>query len=151
MNKKMKIAGIVNIASAVFTLLALVYILLDVAVLKSFQHRLQGWDGVGVALVLAISMAVEYPATVAQLVFQGLNGGMELAYPKRGKGVHKALRVIAWIVGIVAAGVHGFFAVTYFTTGFVLWGLLIAVATAGAIASPILTSVAHRASDNTAE
>ena len=144
MNKKMKVAGIVNVASGVFTLLALLFILLDIAVLKSFQHRLQGWDGVGVALLFALSAAIEYPATVLQLVYQGINGGIELAYQKRGRQVHKALRVIAWIVGVVAAGVHLFFAVTYFSTGFVLWGLLIALAAAGAVASPLLTSVAHK-------
>ena len=144
MNKKMKVAGIVNVASGVFTLLALLFILFDIAVLKSFQHRLQGWDGVGVALLFALSAAIEYPATVLQLVYQGINGGIELAYQKRGRQVHKALRVIAWIVGVVAAGVHLFFAVTYFGTGFVLWGLLIALAAVGAVASPLLTSVAHK-------
>lgn len=144
MNKKMKVAGIVNVASGVFTLLALLFILLDIAVLKSFQHRLQGWDGVGVALLFALSAAIEYPTTVLQLVYQGINGGIELAYQKRGRQVHKALRVIAWIVGVVAAGVHLYFAVTYFSTGFVLWGLLTALAAAGAVASPLLTSVAHK-------
>lgn len=144
MNKKMKVAGIVNVASGVFTLLALLFILLDIAVLKSFQHRLQGWDGVGVALLFALSAAIEYPATVLQLVCQGINGGIELAYQKRGRQVHKALRVIAWIVGVVAAGVHLYFAVMYLSTGFVLWGLLIALAAAGAVASPLLTSVAHK-------
>ena len=144
MKEKMKIAGAFNIAAAVFSALCLGFILLDIAVLKTFEHRLQGWDGVGVALLFAISAAVEYPATIINIVFQGINGGMVLAYPKKGKGVHKALRVIAWIVGIVAAGIHAVFAVTYFTVGFVLWGVLIALTTASSVAAPLLTSIAHK-------
>ena len=144
MNKKMKIAGIFNLSAAAFSVLSLGFILLDIAVLKTFEHRLQGWHGVGVALLFAISAAVEYPATIINVVFQGINGGMTLAYPKKGKGVHKALRVIAWILGIVSAGIHAVFAITYFTVGFVLWGVLIALTTASSVAAPLLTSVAHK-------
>ena len=143
MNKKMKIAGIVNFAAMGLAVLCLGFILLDIAVLKLFQHRLQGWDGVGVALLFALSATIEYPATIVNAVFQGINGGMQLSYPKRGKGVHKALRVIAWIVGVAAAGIHGFFAITYFTTGFVLWGVVTALITLAAIAAPLLTSIAN--------
>ena len=144
MKKKMLIAGIVNIAGAVLTVLALGFILLDIAVLKLFETQMEGWDGVGVALLFALSAAIEYPATLVNAVFQCLNGGMMLAYPKREKGVHKALRVIAWVVGVVTAAIHGYFAVLYFSVEFVLWGVLTALATVLAIASPILTTIAHK-------
>jgi len=144
MKKKMLLGGAVNVAAAVCTVLCLGFILLDIAVLKIFQTQLEGWDGVGVALLFALSAAIEYPATLLNAVFQGISGGVMLAYSKRGKGVHKALRVIAWIIGVGAALVHGYFAVVYFSVGFVLWGVLTALPTLLALASPILTTIAHQ-------
>lgn len=144
MNKKMKIAGIFNISAAAFSVLSLGFILLDIAVLKLVLHQTQGWDGVGVALIFALSLAIEYPATLVNLVFQGISGGIALSYPKKEKGVHKALRVIAWIVGIVAAGVHAFFAITYLNAGLILWGTLIALTAASSVVAPIFTTIAHK-------
>jgi hypothetical protein len=144
MKKKMLLGGTVNVAAALCTVLCLGFILLDIAVLKTFEGKMEGWDGVGIALLFALSAAIEYPATLLNAVFQCISGGMMLGYAKRGKGVHKALRVIAWVFGVVAAFIHGYFAVLYFSVGFVFWGVLTALPTLLALASPILTTIAHK-------
>ncbi len=143
MKKKMLIAGIVNLAAAVLTVLCLLFILLDISAFKLFENNVEGLEGLGIAVIFALSIAIEYPATAVNFIFQGISGGVQLAYPKRGKGVHKALRVIAWIVGVAAAAVHAYFAVLYFSAEFVLWGVLIALTSLATIAAPLLTSIAH--------
>ena len=67
-----------------------------------------------------------------------------LAYEKRGKGVHKALRVIAWIVAVISFAVHTFFAFAHFENALILWGILTTIAGLCSIAAPILTTIAHK-------
>ena len=141
---KIKLAALTNIAAAVWALLCVGFILLDVSVLQWTEGQLQGWEGLGVAIVIALLLMFDLPATVVNAIFQFVCGGQLLAWEQRGKGVHKVLRVFAVIVGVLAALIHAFFAYTFLDSGCVVWGVLLVISALSALASPILLLAAHR-------
>ena len=141
---KMKLAAVVNIVGAVCSLLCFGFILLDVSVLHWTTEESKDLVGLGVAIVIALFLMFDLPATGLNSVFQFVCGGLMLAYERRGKGVHKVLRVFAVIVGILAMLVHAFFAYTFLDSGCVLWGILTAISALSALLSFVLLAVAHR-------
>ena len=145
---KMKLAALTNFAAAVWALLCVGFVFLDVAIFKwttgGLEGRLEGWEGLGVAIVIALFMMFDLPATAVNAIFQFVCGGQMLAYESREKGVHKVLRVFAVIVGVLATLIHAFFAYTFLDCGCVLWGILVAISALSALAAPILLLVAHR-------
>ena len=142
--KKILVGGVVYIAAAVATVLCLGFIVLDASVLKWTIGNLEGTEGLGVAIVLALSLSIQYPAAAVNLIFQLICGVVMVTYPKRELVLHKALRVIATIVGVVAALVHGFFALTYLNGGVALWGVLSLLVAVLALVAPIISAVAHK-------
>ena len=144
MKKKMIIAGIVNIVTALVSVLCLALIFLDYQVFKWTSVETDGWDGLGMGLLLVVSILYEYPTTLLAVIFQGVNGGLMLAYGKRGKGVHKALRVIAWIFAVISFVVHAFFVFSHFENALIFWGVLTVIAGLCSIAAPIMATIAHK-------
>ena len=144
MDRTKKFAGLANIASAVWAILCDGFILLDVSVFKWTMEQSKDLVGLGVAIVIALFLMFDLPATVVNAIFQFVGGGLLLTWEQRGKGVHKVLRVFEVIVGVLAALIHGFFAYTFLDEGCVLWGILLAISALSALASPILLLAAHR-------
>ena len=141
---KMKLAAVTNLAAAVWALLCVGFILLDTTVLQWTTRHLEGAEGLGVGIALALFLIFDLPATAVNAIFQFVCGGQMLAYESREKGVHKVLRVFAVIVGVLATLIHAFFAYTFLDCGCVLWGILVAISALSALAAPILLLVAHR-------
>ena len=141
---KMKLAALTNLAAAVWALLCVGFILLDTTVLQWTTRQLEGAEGLGVGIALALFLIFDLPATAVNAIFQFVCGGQMLAYESREKGVHKALRVFAVIVGVLATLIHAFFAYTFLDCGCVLWGILVAISALSALVAPILLLVAHR-------
>ena len=141
---KMKLAALTNLAAAVWALLCVGFILLDTTVLQWTTRQLEGAEGLGVGIALALFLIFDLPATAVNAIFQFVCGGQMLAYESREKGVHKVLRVFAVIVGVLATLIHAFFAYTFLDCGCVLWGILVAISALSALAAPILLLVAHR-------
>ena len=141
---KMKLAALTNLAAAVWALLCVGFILLDTTVLQWTTRQLEGAEGLGVGIALALFLIFDLPATAVNAIFQFVCGGQMLAYESREKGVHKVLRVFAVIVGVLATLIHAFFAYTFLDCGCVLWGILVAISALSALVAPILLLVAHR-------
>ena len=141
---KMKLAALTNLAAAVWALLCVGFILLDTTVLQWTTRQLEGAEGLGVGIALALFLIFDLPATAVNAIFQFVCGGQMLAYESREKGVHKVLRVFAVIVGVLATLIHAFFAYTFLDCGCVLWGILVSISALSALAAPILLLVAHR-------
>ena len=114
---KMKLAALTNLAAAVWALLCVGFILLDTTVLQWTTRQLEGAEGLGVGIALALFLIFDLPATAVNAIFQFVCGGQMLAYESREKGVHKVLRVFAVIVGVLATLIHAFFAYTFLDCG----------------------------------
>lgn len=144
MDRTRKFAALTNLAAAVWALLCVGFILLDTTVLQWTTRQLEGAEGLGVGIVLALFLIFDLPATAVNAIFQFVCGGQMLAYESREKGVHKVLRVFAVIVGVLATLIHAFFAYTFLDCGCVLWGILLVISALSALAAPILLLAAHR-------
>ena len=144
MDKKMRTVGLVAVLAAVCTLLCFGFIVLDVSVLGWTAEQLDGPEGLGVAVIIALFLMFALPAAVVNAIFQIVCGGAMIRYEKRGCGVHKALRIVAAIVGILAALIYAFFAYCFFDGECIVWAIFVALATVMAIAVPILSAVAHK-------
>ena len=144
MDRTRKFAALANIAAAVWAILCVGFILLDLKVLEwtmgQVSQELEGWEGLGVAIIIALCLIFDLPATAVNAIFQFVCGGKLLA---RGR-VHIVLRIFAVIIGLLAALVHAFFAYTFLGEGCILWGILLVISALTALASPILLLVAHR-------
>ena len=144
MERTRNFAALTNLAAAVWALLCVGFILLDTTVLQWTMEQSKDLVGLGVAIVMALFLMFDLPATAVNAIFQFVGGGLLLTWEQRGKGVHKVLRVFAVIVGVLATLIHAFFAYTFLDCGCVLWGILVAISALSALASPILLLVAHR-------
>ena len=148
MNETKKVAALANIAAAVWAIFCVGFILLDLKVfgwtMAQVSQEIEGWEGLGVAIIIALCLIFDLPATAINAIFQFVCGGLLLAWERRGKGVHKVLRAFAVIAGGLTTLIHVFFAYCFFEYSCVLWGILVAISALSALAAPILLLVAHR-------
>ena len=144
MNNKMKFVGIFTILAAVCAVLCFGFIVLDVSVLRWTVGQLEGAEGLGVAIIISLCLVIAVPAAAINALFQIVCGALMLAYEKRERGVHKALRVIAGIVGVLATIIEGYFAWCFFSAGCAVWGICTAITAVAAFAVPILSAIAHK-------
>ena len=144
MNETKKVAALANIAAAVWAIFCVGFILLDLKVfgwtMAQVSQEIEGWEGLGIAIVIALCLIFDLPATAINAIFQFVGGGKLLSQGR----VHIVLRVFSVIVGILAAAIHAYCAYSFLVGGCVLWGILLAVSALTALASLILLLVAHR-------
>lgn len=144
MNNKMKLVGIFTILAAVCAVLCFGFIFLDLGVLQWTIGQLEGTEGLGVAIVISLCLAIAVPAAAVNALFQIICGALMLTYEKRGCGVHIVLRVFAAIVGVLATIIEGYFAWCFFSAGCAVWGICTAITAVAAFAVPILSAIAHK-------
>ena len=136
MEKKLRMVGIMQIVAAVVYVLALVFILLDVSVFDiTINEDTAAGDAFGLAIVFALSLVIQYPTAGLSAIFHVVVGCIMF---KKGNAVHKALLVANLVLSIVAAGAGMFFAITYFDTNQLLWGVIITLGAAVSLAAAIL-------------
>ena len=147
MEKKLRIVGAVQIVAAVVYVLTLVFILLDVSVFDiTINEDTAAGDAFGLAIVFALSLVIQYPTAGLAIIFHVAVGCSAFAAKKKGKAVHKALLVTNLVFSIIAAGAGMFFAITYFDTNQLLWGVII---TLGAVVSLVAAILALRSGKQT--
>ena len=139
MEKKLRMVGIMQIVAAVVYILALVFILLDVSVFDiTINEDTAAGDAFGLAIVFSLSLVIQYPTAGISTIFHVVVGCGAFAAIKKGKAVHKALLVANLVLSIIAAGAGMFFAITYFDTNQLLWGVIITLGAAVSLAAAIL-------------
>ena len=139
MEKKLRIVGAVQIVAAVVYVLTLVFILLDVSVFDiTINEDTAAGDAFGLAIVFALSLVIQYPTAGLAIIFHVAVGCSAFAAKKKGKAVHKALLVTNLVFSIIAAGAGMFFAITYFDTNQLLWGVIITLGAVVSLAAAIL-------------
>ena len=139
MEKKLRMVGIMQIVAAVVYVLALVFILLDVSVFDiTINEDTAAGDAFGLAIVFALSLVIQYPTAGISTILHVVVGCGAFAAIKKGKAVHKALLVANLVLSIVAAGAGMFFAITYFDTNQLLWGVIITLGAVVSLAAAIL-------------
>lgn len=136
MEKKLRMVGIMQIVAAVVYVLTLVFILLDVSVFDiTINEDTAAGDAFGLAIVFALSLVIQYPTAGLSAIFHVVVGCIVF---KKGNAVHKALLVANLVLSIIAAGAGMFFAITYFDTNQLLWGVIITLGAAVSLAAAIL-------------
>ncbi|MBQ8352565.1 MAG: hypothetical protein IJY34_02090 [Clostridia bacterium] len=139
MEKKLRMVGIMQIVAAVVYVLALVFILLDVSVFDiTINEDTAAGDAFGLAIVFSLSLVIQYPTAGISTILHVVVGCGAFAAIKKGKAVHKALLVANLVLSIIAAGAGMFFAITYFDTNQLLWGVIITFGAAVSLAAAIL-------------
>ena len=136
MEKKLRMVGIMQIVAAVVYVLMLVFILLDVSVFDiTINEDTAAGDAFGLAIVFALSLVIQYPTAGLSAIFHVVVGCIVF---KKGNAVHKALLVTNLVLSIVAAGAGMFFAITYFDTNQLLWGVIITLGAVVSLAAAII-------------
>ncbi len=141
--KKMIFGGVFNLAAAFMCLASVAFVLLDLGVWNFAESSLEGAEGIGLAVVFSLAVMIQFPAMALAMIFQAVSGAIMLLYPRRGVAVHKAVRILNVIFGVIAAGAGCFFAICYFDVGLVIWGVLTAAASVASLAAGIVGAVVN--------
>lgn len=127
MKKKIRFAAILQFVAAALYVFTLVFIRMDIEFFQIGFSQTEGWDGLGLAIIFALALIFQYTTSAIALFFHALVGALMCSAAKKGKLVHKALRVLLVVFVVIATLVNLFFVYSYFDVGAVLWGLLTAV------------------------
>ncbi len=124
MNIKMLLGSVISFVAAFMCVACVGVVLLDLGVLNMTESSLQGSDGLGMAIVVSLAIAIQLPVMAIAVLLQILVGILLLLHSFRGGTVHIAWIVLNMIGCVAAAAVGGFFAISYLEIGVVLWGAL---------------------------
>ncbi len=124
MEKKIKVATILQFIAAALYLLALGFIYLDISFFKIGVPQMEGWDGLGLAVVYALALIFQYPTSAVALILHTVAGLCLHSAAKKGKQVHKAVCSLLSVFGIIALLVDAYFIYCYLDIGVVLWAML---------------------------
>ncbi len=139
MEKKFRMVGTMQLVAAAVCVLALVFILLDVTVFKiTINEDTAAGDAFGLAIIFSLSLVIQYPTVGLSAIFHVVVGCSLLAAAKKGNAVHKALPVTNLVLSIIAACAGAFFAICYFDTSKLLWGVLISLSAVLSLVAAIL-------------
>ena len=121
MEKKIKVATILQFAAAALYVLAMLFIYLDAAKWKIGIPQMEGWEGLGIAVILALAIIFQFTTSGVAAIFHAVAGA---CLRSSGGMVHKAVRVLLTVFGIIALLVNAYFIYCYFTIECVLWGIV---------------------------